>query len=37
MLLQRRDLGITKIIHEHNIKEAVHGEKRHQVFPPPAI
>lgn len=37
MLLQRRDLGITKIIHEHNITEAVHGEKRHQVFPPPAI
>ncbi len=22
-----RDLGITKIIHEHNITEAVHGEK----------
>lgn len=27
MLFQRRDLGIAKIIHEHNITEAVHGEK----------
>lgn len=25
---QRRDLGFAKIIHEHNITEAVHGEKR---------
>lgn len=32
-----RDLGITKIIHEHNITEAVHGEKRRWFFPPPSF
>lgn len=37
MLFQRRDLGITKIIHEHNITEAVHGEERQWFFQPPAF
>lgn len=31
------DLGMTKIIHEHNITEAIHGEKRQWFFPPPAF
>lgn len=36
MLIQRRDLGIIAIIHEHNITEAVQGEYGGGSFPPPA-
>lgn len=34
-LFQRRDLGVTEIIHEHNITQAVHGEQRRWLLPPP--